>query len=72
MADIMMCEAANCPLSKQCCRHEDSGTVPGGWRQSYWMRDDKSPVGDAWALLYLSYPIMDHTIRLGKSCGVRL
>lgn len=47
MPDIMMCEATGCHLSKQCRRHEGSGTIPDDRRQSYWMRDDESPVGDA-------------------------
>lgn len=45
MPDIMMCEAPLCPLSRTCYRHADSGTRPSQHQQSYWMRDDSSPVG---------------------------
>ena len=29
MADILMCVAEDCPFSKQCKRHTDSGTKAG-------------------------------------------
>jgi len=35
MPDITMCAATDCPLSPRCRRHEDSGTVPSEWRQSW-------------------------------------
>ena len=28
MPDISMCDVNDCPLSKRCYRHEDSGTKP--------------------------------------------
>lgn len=42
MPDISMC-AAECPKSKQCYRHEDSGTKPSEYRQAYIIRH---PTGD--------------------------
>lgn len=32
MPDIAMCPSANCPASRSCRRHEDSGTKPGDWQ----------------------------------------
>ena len=45
MPDIAMCRAGNCPLSTKCYRHEDSGTVPDKYRQSYVILADDDPVG---------------------------
>lgn len=36
MPDISMCKEI-CPLSKECYRHEDSGTKPTRGRQSYFL-----------------------------------
>lgn len=46
MADIMMCDALHCEKSKQCYRHKDSGTQANQYLQTYWLRDEQSPVGD--------------------------
>ena len=46
MPDIMMCAAENCAKASSCYRHEDSGTTPCEWRQSYWLRDPRDPTGD--------------------------
>jgi hypothetical protein len=35
MPDITMCTAKNCDKSAACYRHEDSGTEPNPYRQSY-------------------------------------
>jgi hypothetical protein len=45
MPDIMMCNAEQCDLSATCYRHPDSGTNPDPYRQSWWYRQDDSPVG---------------------------
>lgn len=34
MPDISMCGSV-CPKSRECRRHEDSGTVASEWRQSW-------------------------------------
>ncbi len=47
MPDIMMCSAEVCDRSKICRRHKDSGTVPDPLWQSWWIRDEQSPTGDA-------------------------
>lgn len=46
MPDIMMCDAANCPKAAQCYRHPASGTKAHEYRQTWWLRDADSPVGD--------------------------
>jgi len=35
MPDISMCKNKQCPLSQKCYRHEDSGTKPSEYWQSY-------------------------------------
>ena len=35
MCDFAMCSAKNCPISKTCRRHADSGTEPDPYRQTY-------------------------------------
>lgn len=35
MPDIAMCANEKCPLSKTCKRHEDSGTKPSDYWQSW-------------------------------------
>jgi hypothetical protein len=40
MPDISMCESDTCPKSKTCYRHEDSGTKPSEFRQSYFIGND--------------------------------
>jgi len=35
MPDITLCNNQDCPLSKKCYRHEDSGTKPSEYWQSY-------------------------------------
>ena len=32
MPDIAMCAAVDCPVSRSCRRHEDSGTKPSDWQ----------------------------------------
>lgn len=34
MPDITMCVSQDCPSSKNCYRHQDSGTVPDAYWQS--------------------------------------
>ena len=46
MPDIMMCDARNCPKSATCYRSADSGTTANEYRQTFWLRDDNSPVGE--------------------------
>ena len=46
MTDMMMCDAKGCDLSKRCYRHADSGTESDKYRQSYWLRNDDSPIDD--------------------------
>jgi hypothetical protein len=45
MPDIMMCDAHECPASKTCRRHPDSGTKPDPYRQSWWLRSDSADPG---------------------------
>jgi hypothetical protein len=40
MPDIAMCMQGDCPRSKTCYRHEDSGTKPNDHRQSYFLGGD--------------------------------
>jgi len=35
MPDVTMCQNKDCPLSQKCYRHEDSGTKPSEYWQSY-------------------------------------
>ena len=46
MPDIMMCGADACPKSSTCYRHEDSGTRPDKYAQTFWLREPQSPTGD--------------------------
>lgn len=58
MADIEMCDAV-CPLSKQCRRHEDSGTWADPIWQSYWFHDENSPTGEECYKFWDISPIKD-------------
>lgn len=35
MPDISMCNDPDCPFSRQCYRHPDSGTKPDPYRQAW-------------------------------------
>jgi hypothetical protein len=50
MPDISMCAVKDCPKSRECYRHRESGTKPNEYRQSYFMRPDdyKGPCEHFW------------------------
>lgn len=62
MPDISMCAATGCPKSRQCYRHEDSGTVPNEWRQSYIMGEPNGDCRNFWQVSALVKSAHDGTM----------